>query len=160
MTVALDYETRKSGEGWFRRAEGWLDERGKPAWIVATVLGFILFWPIGLAFLLYAIFGKRMFANGCRHKSTRSGFHEAMHVNRRHNFRSSGNTAFDAYKAETLKRLMDEQEQFEAFLDRLRAAKDQSEFDAFMDERVDAARGEGTDVVSDDAPIEQQEPKS
>ena len=33
--------------------------------------------------------------------------------------RTSGNTAFDAYKADTLKRLMDEQEQFEAFLDRL-----------------------------------------
>lgn len=160
MTVALDYETRKSGEGWFRRAEGWLDERGKPAWIVATVLGFILFWPIGLALLLYMIFGKRMFANGCRQNRTRSGFHEAMNVNRRHGFRSSGNTAFDAYKAETLKRLMDEQEQFEAFLDRLRAAKDQREFDAFMDERAEAARGEATDLDTDHEPVEQEEPKA
>ena len=146
MTVALDFETRKTGEGWFRRAEGWLDDRGTPAWIAAMVLGFILFWPIGLALLFYMIFGKRMFANGCRHNRTRSGFDEAMNLNRRHGFRSSGNTAFDAYKAETLKRLMDEQEQFEAFLDRLRAAKDQKEFDAFMHERADAARADIDDA--------------
>ena len=146
MTVALDYESRKSGEGWFRRAEGWLDERGKPAWIVAMVLGFILFWPIGLALLLYMIFGKRMFSHGCRNNRARSGFNEAMNINRRHGFRSSGNTAFDAYKSETLKRLMDEQEQFEAFLDRLRAAKDQREFDTFMDERAEAARADAGDA--------------
>ncbi len=146
MTVAIDIETRKSGEGWFRRAEGWLDDRGKPAWIVAMVLGFILFWPIGLAFLFYMIFGKRMFANGCRSNRTRSGFNEAMNINRRHGFRTSGNTAFDAYKSETLKRLMDEQEQFEAFLDRLRAAKDKREFDTFMDERAEAARGDALDT--------------
>lgn len=140
MTFALDIESRKSGEGWFRRAEGWLDDRGKGAWIAAMVLGFIFFWPIGLAFLLYMIFGKRMFAHNCRHYRRHGPHHEAMNLNRRHNFRSSGNTAFDAYKAETLKRLMDEQEQFEAFLDRLRAAKDKSEFDTFMDERAEAAR--------------------
>jgi len=150
MTVALEYEARKSGEGWFRRADSWLDDRGKPAWIAAMVLGFILFWPLGLALLFYMIFGKRMFANGCRHTRTRSGFHEAMNVNRRHGFRSSGNTAFDAYKAETLQRLMDEQEQFEAFLDRLRTAKDQREFDAFMDERVEAARSETGAAGTDD----------
>ena len=150
MTVALDYESRKSGEGWFRRAEGWLDEHGKPAWIVAMVLGFILFWPIGLAFLLYMIFGKRMFSHGCRNTRARSGFNEAMNINRRHGFRSSGNTAFDAYKSETLKRLMDEQEQFEAFLDRLRAAKDQREFDTFMDERAEVARADAGDAEEAD----------
>ena len=150
MTVALDYETRKTGEGWFRRAEGWLDDRGTPAWIAAMVLGFILFWPIGLALLFYMIFGKRMFAKGCRHNRTRSGFSEAMNINRRHGFRSSGNTAFDAYKSETLKRLMDEQEQFEAFLDRLRAAKDQKEFDAFMGERAEEARETYENAETDD----------
>ena len=77
-----------------------------------------------------------------------------MSINRRHGFRTSGNTAFDAYKSETLKRLMDEQEQFEAFLDRLRAAKDQKEFDAFMDERAEAARAEHDaeeDVIDEDS---------
>ena len=50
--------------------------------------------------------------------------------------RPTGNSAFDAYKADTLKRLEDEQEKFEAFLERLRDAKDKAEFDQFMDERT------------------------
>mgnify|MGYP002067547199 CR=1 FL=1 len=50
-------------------------------------------------------------------------------------FKSSGNTAFDAYKADTLRRLEEEQDAFEAFLNRLRDAKDKAEFDQFMDER-------------------------
>lgn len=51
-------------------------------------------------------------------------------------FRPSGNTAFDAYKADTIRRLTDEQEAFEAFLQRLRDAKDKQEFDSFMDDRA------------------------
>ncbi len=145
MSVASDYETRKSGESWFRRADSWLDDRGKPAWFVAMVLGFILFWPVGLALLLYMIFGKQMFGRSCHRHSHR--FDDSAKLNRRHGFRSSGNTAFDAYKADTLKRLMSEQEQFEAFLERLRAAKDQREFDAFMDERAEAARAGRSDAA-------------
>ena len=45
---------------------------------------------------------------------------------------SSGNRAFDDYRAETLKRLEDEQREFKEFLERLRFAKDRSEFDQFM----------------------------
>jgi hypothetical protein len=48
---------------------------------------------------------------------------------------SSGNRAFDEYRAETLKRLEDEQREFRDFLERLRMAKDKSEFDQFMSER-------------------------
>lgn len=50
--------------------------------------------------------------------------------------RPTGNAAFDAYRADTLRRLEEEQGSFESFLERLRAAKDKSEFDAFMDERA------------------------
>ena len=150
MTATVNLEARPSQEGPFRRAEGWLDDRGKGAWIAAMVLGFILFWPIGLALLFYMIWSKRMFSKSCGHARHRHSFHaDTERMNRRHGFRSSGNTAFDAYKAETLKRLMDEQEQFEAFLDRLRAAKDQQEFDAFMDDRATAA-SEGHDTDLDD----------
>jgi hypothetical protein len=74
------------------------------------------------------IWSKRMFSkSSCGHRSHRSARHAA--------FKSSGNTAFDAYKAETLRRLEDEQGSFEAFLERLRAAKDKSEFDQFMDDQ-------------------------
>lgn len=55
--------------------------------------------------------------------------------------RSTGNSAFDTYKADTLRRLEEEQASFEAFLERLREAKDKSEFDQFMDDR--AKRNEG-----------------
>lgn len=55
-------------------------------------------------------------------------------------YASSGNTAFDAYKAETLRRLEEEQAAFEGFLNRLREAKDKQEFDAFMDDRARTPR--------------------
>jgi hypothetical protein len=48
---------------------------------------------------------------------------------------SSGNRAFDEYRAETLRRLEDEQREFMEFLERLRHAKDKAEFDQFMAER-------------------------
>ncbi|MCV6824204.1 MULTISPECIES: DUF2852 domain-containing protein [Halocynthiibacter] len=116
---------------WPTQAETWLDEKGKGAWIAAMILGFIFFWPVGLALLAYMIWSKRMFAKsngGCGRRS------------RRYSFRSSGNTAFDAYKADTLSRLEEEQQNFEAFLTRLREAKDKAEFDDFMDEREKKAR--------------------
>jgi hypothetical protein len=47
---------------------------------------------------------------------------------------TSGNRAFDEYRAETLRRLEEEQKEFGSFLDRLRFAKDKAEFDQFMAE--------------------------
>jgi len=121
--------------GWFTRAEHWLDSKGKGAWIAATVLGFILFWPVGLALLAYLIWSKRMFNTSCRPSSASWRQTSIEH-------RSTGNSAFDAYKADTLRRLEQEQDKFEAFLERLRDAKDKAEFDQFMDER--AAKTENT----------------
>lgn len=113
--------------GFFARAEAWLDERGKGAWIAAMVLGFIFVWPVGLALLAYMIWSKRMFNSSCK-SMTRS--------RARHMGKTSGNNAFDAYKSETLRRLEEEQDNFEAFLKRLRDAKDKAEFDQFMDDRA------------------------
>jgi len=47
----------------------------------------------------------------------------------------SGNAAFDEYRAETIKRLEDEQKEFVEYLEKLRQAKDKSEFDQFMADR-------------------------
>ena len=123
-------------QGWFRKAENWLDDRGKGAWIAAMVLGFIFFWPIGLALLAYMIWSKRMFNGSC---SSRRSAHRGY---RGHKSHTSGNSAFDAYKADTLRRLEDEQEAFESFLNRLREAKDKQEFDQFMDDRKSNAETE------------------
>ena len=54
---------------------------------------------------------------------------------------SSGNSAFDEYKADTLRRLEDEQQEFVNFLDRLRQAKDKAEFDQFMADRRENPQG-------------------
>ena len=48
---------------------------------------------------------------------------------------SSGNSAFDAYRQETLDRLAKEQDEFQSFLHRLREAKDRAEFDQFIKDR-------------------------
>ncbi len=124
--------------GFFARAENWLDDHGKGAWIGAMVLGFIFVWPVGLALLAYMIWSKRMFSKSRNCTKRRSHRHAMM--------ASSGNTAFDAYKADTLRRLEEEQNNFEAFLERLREAKDKAEFDQFMDDRAGK-----TEEAKDDA---------
>jgi hypothetical protein len=54
----------------------------------------------------------------------------------------SGNRAFDEYRAETIRRLEEEQREFMEFLDRLRHAKDKVEFDQFMAERGRRPQGD------------------
>jgi hypothetical protein len=130
--TSADYPSRQN---WIARAESWLDDKGKGAWIAVMVLGFIFFWPVGLALLAYMIWSKRMFNGSCARRTRQA----------RHAFSSSGNMAFDAYKEETLRRLEEEQDAFESFLQRLREAKDKAEFDQFMDERTKRARDRNAD---------------
>jgi len=125
-TLAPEATHPSSKDGWFSACENWMDRRGKGAWIAAMILGFIFFWSLGLALLFYMIWSDRMFLKS--HSCSRSKSFYRRDA-------SSGNAAFDAYKADTLRRLEEEQQQFEAFMDRLRAAKDQSEFDEFMKDR-------------------------
>ena len=138
MTTATMTASPAHRGNWLRRSERWLDERGKPAWIVAMVLGFIFFWPVGLALLAYMIWSNRMFSGNCSRRTR----HAASA------FKTSGNSAFDAYKADTLRRLQDEQDAFEAFLQRLRDAKDKAEFDQFMEDR---ARKKNEDTIDGEA---------
>jgi hypothetical protein len=117
----------------------------RPFGIVAVVLGFILWWPVGLAILFYMIGSGRM---GCRAfrrygnnpgGSWQGGAPWAGWKNwcggERTTAHGSGNRAFDEYRAETLRRLEEEQKDFAAFLERLRFAKDKAEFDQFMTDR-------------------------
>ena len=120
-----------------------LDDLGKPAWIATMVLGFVVFWPIGLAILGYMIWSGRM---GCSRNGSRGRWHragaeggcagpEGWFRGRRRGAASSGNSAFDEYREETLRRLEEEQKGFVDFLDSLRKAKDKAEFDQYMAER-------------------------
>jgi len=138
-----------------------LDDIGKPAWIGLTVTSFVLFWPLGLLLLGFLIGSGRM---ACRtHGSTNrwqrrmermQGRMEQMQSAAERwsgcgGYRaSSGNRAFDEYRAETLRRLEEEQRDFRAFLDRLRHAKDKAEFDQFMAERRQRPEGSGAQPQS------------
>ena len=123
----------------------WLDDIGKPAWIALMVVSFILFWPMGLVVLGFLIGSGRM---GCwTARRGGSSWREDMERMREQAAQwwgprsagpaansTSGNRAFDEYRAETLRRLEEEERQFKEFLDRLRQAKDKAEFDQFMAE--------------------------
>ncbi|MBX9701002.1 MAG: DUF2852 domain-containing protein, partial [Acetobacteraceae bacterium] len=111
----------------------------KPWLIVATVFGFIAFWPIGLAMLFFLLGSGRIGRHAMNgHGSPAAGSAAAMSARgcgwrRRERDAapaSSGNSAFDEYREDTLRRLEEEQREFGAFLERLRFAKDKSEFDA------------------------------
>src|SRR3981081_3665720 len=114
-----------------------LDELGKPAWIALMILGFMVWWPVGVATLALIIGSRRM---SCWKGGGMSRWHDG--ANRMHQSgtwwqpsRSSGNRAFDDYREETLRRLEEEQREFHEFLGRLRMAKDKAEVDQFMAER-------------------------
>jgi hypothetical protein len=109
---------------WLSNTVAWLDAQGKGAWLIAMILGFIFIWPLGLAILFFMIWSNRMSRSffGCN-KSRKIHY-------------ETGNSAFDAYKQDTIKRLEDEQTAFQGFLQRLREAKDKTEFDTFMDDRA------------------------
>jgi uncharacterized protein DUF2852 len=128
--------------------------------LVLTILGFVWWWPLGLLFLGFLIARKRFgywrhpgyAADGPMLERERGGrrwdrkiarMQDKMerlrakvdHVRSHGDWSgptSSGNRAFDDYRAETLKRLEDEQREFKDFLGRLRFAKDRAEFDQFM----------------------------
>ena len=118
-----------------------LDDLGGPAWIALTVVGFLIWWPLGLVTLGYLVGSGRMA------RWTRCGARRWQHQAQSNQAQSnpggwwgmrsgsSGNRAFDEYRTETLRRLEEEQREFKAFLDRLRHAKDKAEFDQFMAER-------------------------
>lgn len=119
---------------------------GKGTWIILMILGFVVFWPVGLAILAYLVMSGRMHFNhyGRNHHMREEWLaqkrnwaeHMAKRCMQRANAtRTSGNAAFDAYKDETLRRLEEEQSEFTDFLDRLRKSKDKAEFDQFMADR-------------------------
>lgn len=134
---------------WFTRAIDWMDGHGPGAWIALMVAGFIVAGPLGLVLLAYILmtgrFGRRWRNGGAQVQARNWG---CMGSTRVHVSRSSGNAAFDAYKADTLERLEREQQEFEDFLRRLREARDKAEFDQYMEDRAKAA--------AQDAPAEDE----
>lgn len=140
-----------------------LDDLGRPAWIAVMVLGFILFWPAGLAILAYLIWSGRMTCGGMGSRWERKmqrfqdkmGRWNAGQSERPQSFTGSftpsGNRAFDEYRNETLHRLENEFAEFRSFLDRLREAKDKAEFEQFMTDRRNRPTPSTNPLASDNS---------
>ncbi|GGF02753.1 DUF2852 domain-containing protein [Stappia taiwanensis] len=116
----------------------------RPGWSPLTiglmVLGFIVFWPLGLAMLAYILWGDRFhsIAGNARAQWQASPLRDTFQATAPR----TGNSAFDAYRERELKRLEEERQrieamraEFDSFLQELRRAKDQEEFDRFMASR-------------------------
>ncbi len=116
----------------------------KPAWTPATialmVLGFVVFWPLGLAMLAYILWGDRLesFKSEVNRATDdvaskfKGGF-QSQHHGR------TGNVAFDDWREVELARLEEERRkldetrhEFDEYLRELRRARDQKEFDEFL----------------------------
>ena len=131
------------------------------------ILGFIVFWPIGLAILGYKFWQRRyggpdlqtlatnkwqdartMMSSNSSWTST-WGCGGAMSRASRYYASTTGNAAFDEWRTAELARLDEErrkldeaQREFAEYVDAIRRAKDREEFERFMAERR-AARPAG-----------------
>lgn len=104
-------------------------------WIALIVLGFVLFWPLGVAALIYLLWSGKM--NCCIGKmASWKSENQRQYGASRGMPHSTGNVAFDEYRETTLNRLEEERREFTRFLEKLRRAKDQDEFDKFMSEQI------------------------
>jgi hypothetical protein len=119
--------------------------------IAGIVLGFIWFWPLALAYLVWKMMGYP------KYDEAKAFFRDTFGRARDDLFGSggfgggfqpgsSGNAAFDDYRRSELERLEEERRkldeearEFRNFVEELKRAKDREEFDAFMAKR----RGNG-----------------
>jgi hypothetical protein len=132
----------------------------RPAWTPATialmVVGFMVFWPLGLAMLAYIIWGDRL--EGFKRDANRAtdGFFRSCRRASHSAHARTGNVAFDEWREKELERLAEERrkleemrEEFDAYARELRRAKDQEEFDRFMANRNGSGKGKRGKSVPD-----------
>lgn len=133
------------------------DWKLRPGWrpinIILMVLGFIIFWPLGLAMLAYNIWGNEMRAWFSDAKSSFEGGPKSSCARYR---ARSGNVAFDEFRENELKRLSEERrkldemrDDFDSYMRDLRRAKDQEEFDRYMSERESTKADKAKNVTPD-----------
>ena len=129
----------------------------KPFEIAAMVLGFIVFWPIGLAILFAKIWQRQHGYQGdlfafAREKA--AGFQQTFYAQggfgcegkASGGWRSTGNVAFDEWRESELARLeaerrklADAERDFAQHIEELRRARDREEFESFMRARKGGA---------------------
>jgi hypothetical protein len=118
----------------------------RPAWTPATialmVVGFMVFWPLGLAMLAYIIWGERLDGFKRDVNAATDGVFSKFKGAAGGYSANTGNVAFDEWRNAEIERLKEERRKldemradFEEELRELRRAKDQEDFDRFMAKR-------------------------
>ena len=116
----------------------------RPAWTPVTIammiIGFMIFWPLGLAMIAYIIWGDRL--EGFKEDLNRATDKVAENFKTSARTERTGNVAFDEWREVELARLEEERQklnesvrEFEEYQRELRRAKDAEEFEAFMKSR-------------------------
>ena len=151
------YSMRQNG-GWgtrcCRHGEPW-----KLVEILAMVLGFIVFWPIGLAVIGWKIWQRKSGYEGdlvqfvrekweAKVNGSRGGAYTSARGFASWGMSSTGNRAFDEWRDAELARLEEERQrliaaerEFAEFMENLRRARDREEFERFMSERRNRSAG-------------------
>lgn len=143
--MTANYQAGEQAHGPWQRGgcgplRGW-----HPVEILAMVLGFAIWWPIGLAVLAWKFAQKRgypmpdVMAAARARFSGLSGFDREARARWRPFEQTTGNAAFDEWrkaemdKLEEERRKLDQAERdFAAHKEDLRRARDREEFDRFM----------------------------
>lgn len=129
----------------------WLRPDWTPATVALMVLGFVIFWPLGMAMLAYILFGDRFrdFKRDVNQRADGMFARCRQGRNRHQSFYTTGNMAFDEWRKAELDRLDEERRrldamraEFDAYALELRRAKDREEFDRFMRERNSVKRND------------------
>lgn len=128
------------------------DNLFRPAWTPLTIflmiVGFIVFWPLGLAMLGYILYGDRLYqmwdekSGPFSKRASTSAMHRCRTATARYRA-PSGNIAFDEFRQRELARLEEERnkldamrEDFDTYVRDLQRARDKEEFDRFMRQRT------------------------
>ncbi len=125
--------------------------------IVAMVLGFMVFWPIGLAILGFKYWQRKSGSTMDLQTVASTKWGEARSAMKSQNWgaanwsaprgfgspsRATGNSAFDDWRSAEIAKLDEERRkleeahrEFSDFVDHVRKSKDREEFERFMSER-------------------------
>ena len=142
--------------------------RWSPFEIAAVILGFVVFWPVGLAMLGFKLWQRAVGHTVNWQSAAAAKWQEARSAMEKQGFapdfggrpgrggprgpgfygRDTGNAAFDEWRAQEIARLEEERrkleearQEFSAFVDTIRKAKDREEFERFMSEKRNKPAG-------------------
>jgi len=129
----------------------WLRPDWTPATVALMVLGFVVFWPLGMAMLAYILFGDRFRDFKRDVNQAADGMFAKCRPgrNRHQSYYGTGNVAFDEWRKAEFDRLDEERRkldemraEFDAYALELRRAKDREEFERFLRQRNSVKRSD------------------